>query len=526
MKKQTILLTIAVAVILVSRTQGISSRNPHSTGTDHQSEKSHAAQLEELDAYLSKAAAEDAFSGIVLVANGAQPVFEKAYGIANRSTNNPNNVDTKLNIGSMNKMFTAVAIAQLVERGKLSFTDSVGKLLPDYPNKAVAEKVTVYQLLTHTSGMGDYLNAAYIANLSKMKTVVDLLPLFVNDPPAFEPGTKWQYSNAGYALLGLIIEKVSGQDYFDYVRERIYKPAGMINTDSYEGNKSVPNLAVGYTRMNDSGKADPSLPRRENTSSRPARGSPAGGGYSTVEDLLRFGLALRSHKLLSQKYTEIVMTGHVEVGGPIGKYAYGFSDKIFNGRHIVGHNGGGPGIGANFDMFPELGYTAVVLTNYDPPAMMPVIMKLREMIPASSSAAPQASIAPQEGKSLSQPEREVRKLEREWLDAYERHDINAMDRIVADNFVITHINGTIQTKAEILADLKAPRQSQGPSSTFSTEDVLSRVYGDTVVLLGRLIQRSERDGQTRLMQSRYTDTYVKQQGRWQVVASQLTRIPQ
>ncbi|MDQ3258061.1 MAG: SgcJ/EcaC family oxidoreductase, partial [Acidobacteriota bacterium] len=425
------------------------------------------------------------------------------------------------NIGSLNKMFTAVAIAQLAERGKLSFTDTVGKFLPDYPNQAVAEKVTIHQLLTHTSGMGNYQNETYSANLNKMKTVADLLPLFANDPLAFEPGTKWQYSNAGYALLGLIIEKVSGQNYFDYVKEQILRPAGMVNTDSYERDKAVPNRAVGYTRMNDNGRADPSLPRRENM--RPAKGSPAGGGYSTVEDLLRFSLALRGHKLLSQKYTEIVMTGQVEVGGPVGKYAYGFSDKVFNGRHIVGHNGGGPGIGANFDMFPELGYTAVILTNYDPPAIMPVMMKIRELIPTTPSPTSGQS---QQQKLGSQSEQEVRRLEREWLDAYEKRDAEAMDRIVADDFTITHVNGAVQTKTDIMKELQVSPDAARPTSKFSTDNVTSRVFGDTVILTGRVTQQMERGGQTRMMQMRYTDVYVKRKGRWQVVASQLSRIMQ
>lgn len=350
-----------------------------------------STMVKELASFLEASRAADLFSGAVLIARDSQPVFTKAYGLASIAAGTPNNEQTKFNIGSLNKMFTAVAIAQLAERGKLSFTDTVVKILPDYLNKTVAEKVTIHQLLTHTSGMGNYQNATYSANLNKMKTVADLLPLFASDPLAFEPGTKWQYSNAGYALLGLIIEKTSGQNYFDYVEEHIFRPAGMVNTDSYEREKAVPNLAVGYTRMNESGRADPSVPRRENTSTRPAKGSPAGGGYSTVEDLFRFSVALRGHKLLTQKYTEIVMTGQVEVGGPVGKYAYGFSDKMFNGRHVVGHNGGGPGIGANFDMFPDLGYTAVVLTNYDPPAMMPVIMKIRDLIPTTPSSTPRQS---------------------------------------------------------------------------------------------------------------------------------------
>lgn len=319
----------------------------------------------------------------MLVARGGQPMFSKAYGMADKRTGAPNNLNTKFNLGSLNKMFTAVAIAQLAERGKLSFDDTVARLLPDYPNKALAEKITIHQLLTHTSGMGNYQNEKFLANLDKSRTIADLLPFFASDPVEFEPGSKWQYSNSGYALLGLIIEKVSRQNYFDYVREHIFKPAGMVNTDSYEKGKDVTNLAVGYMRMNAEGRPDPAATRRENTATRPARGSSAGGGYSTAEDLLKFSVALRGNKLLTQKYTELLLTGKVEAGGPIGKYAYGFGDKMFAGKHIVGHNGGSAGIGANFDMFPELGYTAIVLTNYDPPGMFPVIMKIRALLPAT-----------------------------------------------------------------------------------------------------------------------------------------------
>ena len=426
----------------------------------------------ELDTYLEQAAATNSFSGAVLLAGKGQTIFSKAYGLANRAANTPNNTNTKFNIGSMNKMFTAVAIAQLAERGKLSFTDTISKVLPDYPNKVVAEKVTVHQLLTHTSGMGNYQNETYMANLNKLKTVADLLPLFANEPLAFEPGTKMTYSNAGFVVLGLIIEKLSGQNYFDYVREHIFKPADMDNTDSYEKGENVPNLAIGYMRMNDKGMPDPSAPLRENTSLLAAKASPAGGGYSTVEDMLKFSLALRDNKLLSQKYKEILTTGKVEVAGADRKYAYGFGDNVIDGKHIVGHNGGGPGIGANFDMFPEIGFTAVILSNFSPPAMTPVVKKLRDLIPTSPtriSGAPQASIAPQQGQSLSQAEQEVRKLEREWLDAYEQHDVAAMDRILADDFKLTQFGGVVQTKADILAALKAPRDAGRPEPSFQQQ---------------------------------------------------------
>ena len=345
-----------------------------------------AELIKALSAYLEDAAANDRFSGTVLIAKNGDPLFKKAYGFANKDKSIPNSVDTKFDLGSMNKMFTAVAIAQLVERGKLSFTDTVGKVLPDYPNKSVAEKVTVHHLLTHTSGMGSYFNEKFRANLGNLRKVSDYLPLFANDPLAFEPGTKWQYSNSGFTVLGAIIEKVSGQSYFDYVKENIFKPAGMVNTDSFERDKETPNLAIGYTKAGPDGRPDPAATRRANSTMRPAKGSPAGGGYSTVDDLLKFSIALRDHKLLSKKSTELITTGKVEMGGSGRKYGYGFGEDFSSGRRIIGHNGGGPGIGANFDMLTDTGYTVVVLGNYDPPAMMPVVMKIRELLPSEVRA--------------------------------------------------------------------------------------------------------------------------------------------
>jgi hypothetical protein len=179
--------------------------------------------VRELEAFLDKEAADDRFSGAVLVAKDGKSIFQKAYGLANRTTNVPNRTDTKFNLGSMNKMFTAVAIMQLVEQGKIAVTDTVGKHLPDYPNKEVGNQVTIDQLLTHTSGMGDYFNDEFFSRSRRLERVADFVPYFVDKPPAFPPGTKWKYSNAGYVVLGLIIEKISGQSYYDYVKEHIYQ---------------------------------------------------------------------------------------------------------------------------------------------------------------------------------------------------------------------------------------------------------------------------------------------------------------
>jgi CubicO group peptidase (beta-lactamase class C family) len=255
--------------------------------------KPESSVARELDTYLSSLVAENKLSGAVLVAKDGVTVASKAAGIANKATGAPITLNTKFNLGSMNKMFTAVAIAQLAQAGRLSFTDTISKHLPDYPNKEVSDKVTIHQLLTHTSGMGLYWNEKFREQREKLVTVVAHLPLFVNDPLSFTPGEKFQYSNSGYMVLGAIIEKVSGQDYYSYVAEHIYKPAGMTDTGFYQPGKEIPNLAIGYSKMSPDGK--PLEEARDNTNTREVRGGPAGGGYSTVEDLVKFHTALRSY---------------------------------------------------------------------------------------------------------------------------------------------------------------------------------------------------------------------------------------
>jgi len=348
--------------------------------TPEGSAKPEANVAKEIDSYLNSLVAENKLSGAVLVAKDGVTVASKAAGVANKTTGAPITLSTKFNLGSLNKMFTAVAIAQLAQAGRLSFNDPISKHLPDYPNKEVADKVTIHQLLTHTSGMGMYWNEKFMAQREKMVTVAAHLPLFASDPLLFPPGEKFQYSNSGYMVLGAIIEKLSSQDYYSYVQEHVYKPAGMTETGFYEPGKEIPNLAIGYSRMSQDGKKLEEA--RDNTDMREVKGGPAGGGYSTVGDLVKFHTALRNYKLLNEEYTKLVTTGKVDAAGPIGRYGYGFGDKVFEGKHIVGHNGGSPGISANFEMYPELGYTAVILMNGDPPAMMPVIMGIRKRIPA------------------------------------------------------------------------------------------------------------------------------------------------
>ncbi|HWE64528.1 MAG TPA: serine hydrolase domain-containing protein [Chloroflexota bacterium] len=333
--------------------------------------------VRDLTDYLEKVIAADLFSGVVLVARDGVPIYRHAAGLASVAYNVPMRPDTKLNLGSMNKMLTAVAIAQLAEQGRVALDQPIGAYLPTYPC-AVADRVTVHHLLTHTSGLGSYWNERFEASRARIRTVSDMLALFVDDPLAFEPGTRWHYSNSGYIVLGAIVEAVTGNSYFEYVREHIALPAGMRDTDAYEMDQEVQNRAMGYTHTGLDGLFDPG-PRRNNLFLHVVKGGPAGGGFSTVEDLLRFAEALRGHRLLGAAYTELLLAGKVTIREG-NQYAYGFHDERVNGIRIVGHGGGFAGINGQLDIYLDRGYTVAVLANYDPPAAQSVAEKLRELI--------------------------------------------------------------------------------------------------------------------------------------------------
>ena len=304
----------------------------------------------------------DQFSGVVLIARGDDVVFEFANGLADRESNVPIDMDSKFNLGSMSKMFTAVAILQLAEQQMLALDGTIALYLPDYPNTGVAGQVTIEQLLTHTSGLGDTFTARFEANPNQFRSNADYLPLFADEPLQFTPGEQFLYSNAGYAVLGLIIEQVSGQSYLDYVRSNIFEPSGMANTDSYDIEDDIPDLAIGYTTQDIHGNQTGVL--AANTPLMPGRGFAAGGGYSTAGDLLRFRNALLSHQLLSPVSLDLLITGRVQVGEQA-RYALGFFDRVQAGQRVVGHGGGAPGVCSSLGMYPETGHTVVVLSNSD-----------------------------------------------------------------------------------------------------------------------------------------------------------------
>lgn len=309
-----------------------------------------------IDALAAKAdeqAAKDAFSGVLLVANGDEMLLQRAWGQADRVAKVPVALDTRFRIGSMNKMFTAVATLQLVQAGKLSLDGTVGQYLPGYPNAEVA-KATIHQLLTHSGGTGDFFGPEFDTQRLSLKTHDDYVRLFGARGPTHPPGAEQRYSNYGFLLLGAIIERVSGQSYYDYVDEHVFAPAGMRDSGSLPEDVAVPGRAVAYTRKDGAW--------RDAADTLPYRGTAAGGGYSTAGDLLKFARALLAGKLLSPELLAEATRNQTPW------YGYGFMAREQEGVRMFGHAGGAPGMNGDLRVYPDLGVVVVGLANVDPPA--------------------------------------------------------------------------------------------------------------------------------------------------------------
>ena len=344
------------------------------------------ASLATIQTGLDQRVTADAFSGAVLIAQGGEVVFEHAFGAADREGNVTNDVKTRFRFGSMGKMFTATAIMQLVQAGKLHLQDPIGKIIPSYPNAEVAQ-VTIEQLLTHTGGTGDIFGPDFMEHRDQLKSLSDYVKLYGSRGVEFQPGSRHEYSNYGFILLGRVIEVVSGQNYEDYVREHVFKAAGMNSTDNQPESSHVEHLAVGYTRGGRMGARGPgpgmpgrqgpppqsNEPLRRADDSLPYRGTSAGGGYSTVEDLQKFASALVANRLLNAELTTTMTTGKVDTPRRGLRYAFGFEDETTpRGTRRIGHGGGAPGMNGVLWIYPESGVVIVVLANMDPPAAQDV----------------------------------------------------------------------------------------------------------------------------------------------------------
>ncbi|MDE2181892.1 MAG: beta-lactamase family protein [Alphaproteobacteria bacterium] len=316
-------------------------------------------------------AAQDKMSGVLLIARHGQIIFERAWGLADRRGKTPNTLETKFRIASLDKMFTAVAILQLTEQGKVSLQGKVGDYLPDYPNKKIATEVTIRELLNHTGGTGEAFTAQYMAHRTQVRTLADYVTLFGTRGPDFAPGSKDDYSNYGYVLLGRIVERVSGISYYDYVQRHIFDPTGMKDTGALPETTPVPGRAAGYTWRNGrwSDSAD----------TLPWRGTSAGGGYSTAPDLLRFALALQAGKLIPSgllaQATLPQNNGHW--------YGYGFETHGAGATRYFSHSGGAYGSNAEFRVYPKLGVVAIGLCNLDPNVCTDLIEWYANRMPAA-----------------------------------------------------------------------------------------------------------------------------------------------
>lgn len=318
--------------------------------------------VKDLDDRAAELASKDKFSGDVLVARAGKIALQKAYGLADREKHITNAVNTRFRIGSMNKMFTATAVLQLGGDGKLDLAAPLGKYLPDYPNKDVANKVTIRHLLTHTGGTGDIFTPEYDKQRLETRELTDYVKLYGSRGLAFEPGTQWAYSNYGFLLLGVVVEKVSGMSYYEYVRTHIFLPAGMRDTDSLPESENVPNRSVGYLRKNGVWTS--------NIDTLPWRGTSAGGGYSTVGDLFRFATALSGGKLIKPELFAQMTSKQASAPPMPANEGYGFGMMVSErpqGKRY-GHGGGAPGMNGELRVYPHTNTVVVVLANLDPPA--------------------------------------------------------------------------------------------------------------------------------------------------------------
>lgn len=267
----------------------------------------------------------------VLVSRKGQVIYQKGFGMADMELKVPMRPEMVFRIGSISKQFTAVAILQLMEKGKLSLQDDIKKFIPDYPTHGYT--ITVEHLLTHTSGIKSYTSMSSFDSIMNMHMKpLEMIAYFKNQPMDFAPGTQWNYNNSGYFILGYIIEKVSGLTYEEYVKENLFKPAGMTNSAYGNDTRIIANRAKGYQQGKDG---------YENA--RPLSMTlpyAAGSLVSTVEDLWKWNQAVHAYKLVSKESLQKAFTDYKLTNGKPTKYGYGWGFNEVQGAATIEHSGG------------------------------------------------------------------------------------------------------------------------------------------------------------------------------------------
>ncbi len=302
------------------------------------------------------------FSGVVAVVRDAEPIFLEAYGLENRATGTPNTPETRFSLASTGKLITAIALMKLIEEGKVALSDPVGRFLPEYPNETIRERATVMHLLKMQSGLGDIFGERMDEAKRTLRTHDDYVRLFDTEPLAFKPGTNTEYSNAGYILLGRIIEEASGQDFYSYVQSSIFDPVGMTSSGYDKTGEIPPGTAIGYRVDGFDGipeSPEDIVGRALVPNSAVGHGTAAGGGYSTVGDFARLDRALRSGNLISS-----------------GSLTTIFSKEFVDGKRGAGLAGGAPGVSTRYRLRSD-GTSIIVFGNTDLPSA-PSISRLIE----------------------------------------------------------------------------------------------------------------------------------------------------
>ncbi|WP_445257199.1 serine hydrolase domain-containing protein [Nocardioides aurantiacus] len=329
-----------------------------------------APAFTDLAADLDRLAEERDLSGSFLLTAAGETVFEHCCGYADRASRTPVTPATRFALASLTKMFTAVAVTRLVAEGRLGFETRVVDVLPPERRPATLHPaVTVHHLLCHTSGIADYCeededSPAYVEDydslwddlpVSRMEHPVDFLPLFGDRPAYRPPGEAYQYSNAGYVVLGLVVEEVTGEEYVDAVQTRVLDPAGMGASGFFRSDEPVPEVAVGYLP-----RPTPGSPWRSNVFRVPVVGGADGGAHATAGDVDRFLHAYADGTLLGDLGPTVV-SRHADAGDG---FAYGYGVLLYpDGR--LGHGGGDPGVEVMAHRWPEEQVDLVVLCNVE-----------------------------------------------------------------------------------------------------------------------------------------------------------------
>lgn len=312
--------------------------------------------LDWLAGYIQKLERETELSGSILIAKGEQVIFEKYWGFADLENQRKIDPKTLFGLASGSKMFTAVAIVQLMEQGKLKLTDKLSDYFPDFPNRAWAEKTTLKHLLSHTSGIAEYWTSENEPAMLQFTDWHQYLPLIYKEGFRAEPGTESSYSNSNFMLLGAVVERVSGKDFYKFIEENILKKAGMAHSGYFDHSDKTLPLVVPYARKEGGGWQD-------NRAKQFKKGSPAGGCYSNASDMLLFSKALTSNKLVSAESLNLMTTDWTIGTKDADPCGLGLLLQKHEQESSFGHGGTAGGVNFEYRFFPKMGIALLVFNN-------------------------------------------------------------------------------------------------------------------------------------------------------------------